>query len=209
MRRSEPLLFLPVALVLLAVYGFTMPPSLTWAHWGADGGDLATAVARGRLPHPPGFPTYLLLGAAVVRLPWGDPAWRLNLLSALAAAGAAGLTAVALSPVVSSHAVAVAAGLSLGLAPLFWSQALITEVYAPAALLSAAVLLLALHPAPAWPRGLLWGLGVGVHPTLLFLAPLAVGRNHGFHGFHGFKDISAFVYVLVIIDNLRRWGRCA
>ncbi|MBC7226458.1 MAG: DUF2723 domain-containing protein [Thermoflexales bacterium] len=178
----------------MAIYLPTMPPSLTWAHWGADGGDMAAAVALGRLPHPPGFPTYLLLGAACMRLPWGDPAWRLNLLSALSAAVAAGLTAAAVRRVSSSAVVALAAGLSLGLAPLFWSQALIAEVYAPAALFSAVVLLLALRPTPAWLMGVLWGLGIGVHPTLLFLAPVVVG-NHGFHGLHGLKDISAFIRV--------------
>lgn len=173
---------------LMGVYLLTMPPSITWAHWGADGGDLATAVTRGRLPHPPGFPTYLLLGAASMWLPWGDSAWRLNLLSALSAAGAAVLTATAVRWLSLSTIASVIAGLCLGLAPLFWSQALIAEVYAPAALLSAAVLFLASRPAPDWLRGLLWGLGTGVHPTLLFLAPLVVGN-------HGLKDVSTFTRV--------------
>lgn len=179
-RRLVPIGLLPAS-VLLGVYGLTMPPSLTWAHWGADGGDLVTAVARGRLPHPPGFPTYLLLGTVFLRLPWGDPAWRLNLLSALSAAGAAGLTAASAYRLSSSATIAIATGLCLGLAPLFWSQALIAEVYALAALFSTAVLLLTLRPASAWLRGILWGLGIGVHPTLLFLAPLAMRGDPGFH----------------------------
>jgi hypothetical protein len=194
------------ASVLLVVYGLTLPPSLTWAHWGADSGDLVTAVARGRLPHPPGFPTYLLLGAAFVRLPWGDPAWRLNLLSALSAAGAAGLSASAAYLLSSSAIVAIVTGLSLGLSPLFWSQALIAEVYAPAALFSAAVLLLALRPAPAWLRSALWGLGVGVHPTLLFLAPL-VGESHEGHELKiGFAVIRVYprplLFALVTVSLL-------
>ncbi|MGB9889892.1 MAG: protein O-mannosyl-transferase family [Anaerolineae bacterium] len=180
---------------LLFIYVLTLPPSLTWTHYGADGGDLVTAVALGRLPHPPGFPTYLLLGSAFVRLPWGDPAWRLNLLSALSAAGAAGLTAAAFYRASSSAVVALATGLSLGLAPLFWSQALIAEVYAPAAFFSAAILFLTLRRAPAWLLGVVWGLGVGVHPTLLFLAPLVLMGNHGLHGFHGLKGISALLRV--------------
>ena len=272
-------------LILLVVYRLTMPPSLTWAHWGADGGDLATAVARGRLPHPPGFPTYLLLGAAFVRLPWGDPAGRLNLLSALSAALAAGLTAAAIRRVSSSAvaekggrpqglpfhspnsddrdigaglapaldartlrgqpqglplhspdsddrdvgagfapaldartlrgkpqglpllAVAATAGLSLGLAPLFWSQALITEVYAPAALFSATVLFLICSAGcqpvtPAWLLGLVWGLGIGVHPTLLFLAPLVWWRK--IHLAHPFALLTVgILYGPVLLA----WGR--
>ena len=80
---------------LLGVYLATMPPSLTWAHHGADGGDLATAVVRGSIPHPPGFPTYLVLGGAYNHLPWRDPAWRLSLMSAVLAAGAGGLSTLA------------------------------------------------------------------------------------------------------------------
>lgn len=155
-----------------------MPPSLSWAHWGADGGDLVTAVALGRLPHPPGFPMYLLMGRAFWQFPWGDPAWKLNLFSAVSAALAAGITAFTVWKILSSPTVAIVAGLSLGLAPLFWSQALIAEVYAPAALFSATFLFLALHQAPAWLLGVVWGLSIGIHPTLSFLAPLLAGKNH-------------------------------
>jgi hypothetical protein len=192
--------------LLLVIYLQTLPPSLTWAHHGADGGDLVTAVARGSIPHPPGFPTYLLLGAMFIRLPWGDPAWRLNLMSAALAAGAAALTAAAVRhwPCSSVHQtagsrtqdeegrgqeardiaqraaecvirnpqIAICTGLSLGLSPLFWSQALITEVYAPSAFFAALVAVLALRGGPAWAVGLAWGIGMGAHPTLVLLAPL-------------------------------------
>jgi hypothetical protein len=178
--------------VLLAVYGLTLAPTITWAHHGADGGDLVTAVVRGSIPHPPGFPTYVLLGELFIRLPWGNPAWRLNLMSATLAAGAAALTAVdALSlsgksremgrpatcdpqPSVCNLQSAICTGLSLGLAPLFWSQALIAEVYAPAAFFVALVMLVALQGGPAWALGLAWGIGMGAHMTLLFLAPVVV-----------------------------------
>ena len=172
--------------VLLIVYTLTLAPSLTWAHYGADGGDLVTAVVRGRIPHPPGSPTYLLLGALFNRLPWRDPAWRLNLMSAVLAAAAAGLTAVTVQSVIHSlhpspstryspssiTCSSICAGLSLGLTPLFWSQAIIAEVYAPAAFFAALVAFLVLGGRPAWMLGLVWGVGMGVHPTLLFLAPM-------------------------------------
>jgi hypothetical protein len=159
-----------------------MAPSLTWAHHGADGGDLVTAVAMGSIPHPPGFPTYLLLGELFIRLPWGEPAWRMNLMSAVLAAGAGGLATAATWLLLRRSAtndhrsqassVALTTGLCLGLAPLFWSQALIAEVYAPAAFFAALVLCLALRGGPAWLLGMAWGVGMGAHPTLVFLAPL-------------------------------------
>ena len=214
--KSLPGVFILTALVLLTVYLLTLPSTLTWAHYGADGGDLATAVIRGRLPHPPGFPTYLLLGTLFVQLPWGEPAWRLNLMSAVMAAGATLLTAAAFqqtasrrprpaicnpqSAISNQHSAirnpqsairnqhsairnqqsairnqhSAICSLALGLSPLLWSQALIAEVYAPAAFFTAAVLFLALRRTPAWLLGIVWGLGIGVHPTLLFLAPLVL-----------------------------------
>jgi len=165
---------------LLTIYLLTLAPTITWAHHGADGGDLVTAVARGSIPHPPGFPAYLLLGELFIRLPWGDPAWRLNLMSAVLAAAAACLTAAAtrfLLPLATHNPpLTICTGLSLGLAPLFWSQALIAEVYAPAAFFTALVVYLSLKGGPAWALGLAWGVGLGVHPTLLFLAPLVWGK---------------------------------
>src|SRR5437763_2956790 len=76
----------------LAVYTATLAPSITWRHGGADSGELAAAVARGAVPHPPGYPLYLLLGRlAYLTFPLAEPAARLNLLSALCVALAAGL----------------------------------------------------------------------------------------------------------------------
>jgi len=170
--------WLPLLVVglLLTVYASTMAPGLCWAHQGADGGDLVTAVALGSVPHPPGFPTYTLLGQLFVQLPWGTPAGRLNLMSAVLAAGAAGLTAAAISrlPDGCSPIAALCAGLCVGLAPLFWSQGLITEVYSTAAFFSAAVILLLIADVPCWALGLAWGMGLAAHPTVLFLTPFVV-----------------------------------
>ncbi len=178
-ERVREIVGVACAAALLLVYAATLAPSLTWAHYGADGGDLVTAVARGRIPHPPGFPAYLLLGEVFIRLPWRDPAWRLNLMSAAMAAGTVGLTIACVRRLLLRYAIrdaqyAIVAGLVLGLSPLFWSQALIAEVYAPAAFFTALMMFLALRDGPIWALGLALGLGVGMHPTLIFLAPLAV-----------------------------------
>lgn len=167
-----------VFVILLGVYLATMAPTITWAHHGADGGDLVRAVALGSIPHPPGFPTYLLLADLFICLPLssGDPAWRLNLMSALMASGTAALIAALVGQRQSANPrplVGFTAGLALGLAPLFWSQALITEVYTTAAFFVALVLWLARCGKPVWALGLAWGVGLGAHPTLICLAPVA------------------------------------
>ncbi len=170
-----------VGLILLPVYLATMAPGLTWAHDGADGGDLATAVVTGGIPHPPGFPTYLILGKLFLALPLlpSDPAWRLNLMSATMAVGAAVFVTMTATTTFRRSLPAVVAGLCLGLAPLFWSQALIAEVYTTAACFTALTLWLIRRNAPTWAVGLAWGLGLGVHPTLLFLLPLVTWAASG------------------------------
>ena len=82
-----------VFVVALAVYLRTAPPGLTWAHDSADGGDLiAAALVRG-VPHPSGYPTFILLAHLFTRLPWHTPAWQVTLISMLSGAAAAALTA--------------------------------------------------------------------------------------------------------------------
>jgi hypothetical protein len=133
----------------LAAYLPTLAPGISWRNGGSDGAELAAAVATLGLAHPPGYPTYLLLGRAWVSLPWGsdaawggDVAYRLNLLSAASAALAAGLTTTTilrlggwrLNTQHSSliiFAGAVCGGLLLAFAPGVWQQATITEVYTP------------------------------------------------------------------------------
>ena len=75
-----------VAITAAAGYALTLAPGLTWAHNGADGGDLAAAVAGLGVPHPPGYPAYVLLGKVFALLPLRDIAFRLNIMSAACAA---------------------------------------------------------------------------------------------------------------------------
>jgi hypothetical protein len=220
--RVDLLALLLAAAILVAIYAATLPPSLTWAHYGADGGDLAAAVALRRIPHPPGFPTYLLLGRVFAHLPWGDVAGRLSVMSAAFAAGSVLLTAASFRIVIrgerasdpSRFCVLVACTLITGLSPLLWSQALIVEVYGPAAFFSALLLYLALRRVPAWVLGLVWGVGLGVHPVLLFLAPLVVavaGRSPSRVGLALLAGVAGWglVYgplLLVWPSNPSPWG---
>lgn len=183
--RFVPPAFLVV--VLLWVYGSTLAPGLTWSHGGADGGDLITATATGGVPHPTGYPLYLLLAGMFQRLPIGPLAFRTNLLSAFAMTGAALLVYFLVEKYFSSASrlaaacSGLAAAFSFALAPLVWSQALITEVYALHALFVAALLLLCSGTVPKssenkldYATGLACGLAIGNHLTAVFLFPLAL-----------------------------------
>ena len=83
--------------------------------------------------HPTGFPAYVLAGwlASVVLGPLGEPAFRINLLSAILVAarrrprGAAGLRRLGVP-----LAVAVAAALGFALTPIVWRISSAADVHA-------------------------------------------------------------------------------
>jgi hypothetical protein len=97
------------------------------------------------ITHPTGYPTYLMLTHLFTYLPFGDPAYRVNLGSAVYAALAVAAVYVA-GLLLSRRVVAAASGaLAFGLGTALWSQAVIAEVYTLNALLvsvTIAVLLL-------------------------------------------------------------------
>ena len=196
-RRSDVLTALAVAVCALAVYAPLVAPTLTWRNVGGDGGDLAAAVAVLGVPHPSGYPTYMLLGRFFsTALPWGDIAYRLNLMSAVLSAAAAGalyLAARLLQELTfkpdaggprTRRAIAAIGALAYAFAPLPWSQATITEVYALHAFFASAVLLCTLGllhsisfasspgSTSAWliAGALATGLGLGNHLTLALVA---------------------------------------
>lgn len=175
-----------VAVGALLLYVESMAGTLTLAHGGSDGAELAVAVHTFGIPHPTGYPTYVLLAQAFRFLPWGETlAARLNLFSTLAAALAAGLVAAIVADLLgrerpwAADVGAFGGGAALAVAGLFWSQALITEVYALHAFFLPLVCWLLLR----WRKrggaylslaGLALGLGLGNHVSLLFLLPGAV-----------------------------------
>ena len=215
-----------VGLVSLGVYLLTLAPGLTWAHDSADGGELAAAAHTLGIPHPPGYPTYLLLAHPFTRLPIGEVATRTNLFSAVCAAGTAALVTWTVARMRGSRAGAIGAGLALAFSPLLWSQATVTEVYTLSALFTA--LLLALGTLsepracrPPWRVALIgvavggvWGLGIGSHPTALFSGPLAVFalwrlRRLGLAGLAGIAlglAVYAYLPLRAAADPPINWG---
>ncbi len=177
------LTFITVSAAAVVLYLSTAAPSLTWAHAGADGGDLISAAITHGVAHPPGYPTYVTIGQLVARLPIGDAAYRFTLLSAVSMALAVGFTTLSILVLSRRALIAILAGLFFATAPLVWGQATITEVYAlNAAFVAAIVCLIApivLRREPvslfrlafaAW----LWGVAFGNSMTVAALAPLMI-----------------------------------
>jgi hypothetical protein len=168
----------------LSIYLATLAPDLSWRHQSYDGGELITAAVTLGIPHPPGYPTYVLLGKLISLIPAGPVAFRFNLFSAACTAIAAGFLTMTIVHRFSSHedqisaksgVAALAAGLAFALTPLVWSQAIITEVYGLNLTLLAGFLWALIARRGYQTAGLLLGLSVTSHLTSLFFLPLAFG----------------------------------
>lgn len=168
------------ALIALGIYVLTMAPDLSWANGAYDGAELITASVTLGIPHPPGYPTYVLLGKLFSLLPVGTVAFRYNLFSAVGTAGAVGLVVLAagsLHPRVRPAA-AMSAALLFGFAPLVWSQAVVAEVYSLNLLLIAAFLLVWSRRGASVSSGLLLGLAITTHLTSILWLPAFIIAAH-------------------------------
>jgi len=97
-----------------------------------DTGELQTVGPLLGTGHPSGFPAWIILGwfASVVLQPFGDPAYRMNLLSAVLGGVAAGATVVLVHRLTGRRWVALGAGLILATTPIAWQIATQADVHA-------------------------------------------------------------------------------
>ena len=165
-----------LAALLGLLYSLTLAPGITWASQGADSGGLVSAAYTGGAAHPPGYPLYLGLARLAQQVLPGEIAMRTNLLSAFFAILAALMLYKLLRRFIVPAPLAALASLSLGLAPAFWAQAIITEVYTLQLFLSAIIFLQMFSEMKPTVsdlfRGLVFGLALSNHATTLFLAPV-------------------------------------
>jgi hypothetical protein len=124
-------------ILALALYVRTLAPSVM----PGDYAEFQFSAAILGVPHPTGYPLYILLGKLFTLLPVGDVAYRVNLSSAVYMAAAVGvLYALALRVLnlMGLKSVWWAAGIGAGLfavAPTVWSMSLVARSYALNALL--------------------------------------------------------------------------
>lgn len=95
-----------------------------------DSGELTAVMCTWGVAHAPGYPLLSLLGNLVSHLPHpGEPAFILNLLSALFGAAAAGVVGLAVTTLTGDAAAGAVAGLALGASRVFWEYSLVVEVF--------------------------------------------------------------------------------
>jgi len=142
--RGDLLVGLACFLASFAVYAWTVAPSVTLL----DSGEFLVAGQLFGVPHPTGYPIWTMLAWLISRLPFGNAAWEINLLSSLLGAMAVGLSATLSRSFLRwmfpcpcaavrglASVSAIAAALLLTFSFSMWSQAVIAEVYTLHALL--------------------------------------------------------------------------
>lgn len=167
-RIEAVLLFFSIfALYLCCLYPTIAP---------RDSADMAAAALTLGVAHPPGYPLYAVLGKAwSLALPLGNPAFRLNVLSALAGAGTCAAVFLVCRRRLGVWASAGACA-ALAMSAYLGKFSLLSEKYALHALFIAGLLLAADGERASVRRraclsALLLGLGLVNHPTLLLIVP--------------------------------------
>ena len=162
--------------VAFVVYLRTLLPGPSFGDWA----EMQFIPAQLGIPHPTGYPLYVLLGKAFSLLPFGTWAYRADLLSAVAAAAAAGTSVLIATRLGVRPLIAAAAGLSLAASATLWLEATFSEMNGLHLFLVAAVI----HRALVWRAerrdsdlrlgGLFAGLAVADHLLALTVVPIVI-----------------------------------
>ena len=167
------------------------------------------------IPHPTGYPTYVLLGFFFQKIPISTPVFRGVLESLVPSALAAGLLTGWVGFITGSKSLphlgsAIIAGSAWGVAPLLFSQSVIVEVHGLQSLIVVLALwwiTLNLHEGSSthkkWILALsfLVGLGCGNHLTIALIAPAALfSIIYSVRRFETWK--LALVQVLLVLAGL-------
>jgi hypothetical protein len=183
-----------VFLITLAVYVATLAPNVTLE----DSGELITGAAKFGVPHPPGYPLWTMSGFLISHLfPFGNLAWRVNLLSALFG----GISNAVLTLLVCHSCrwllqrwadeatqrvvrpccfyIGLLAGLTIGFSNVVWGQAVISAVHGTLNALFVNLVLLFFYLWMLDPQKshrlvitvFIFGLGLTNHHTLIQIIP--------------------------------------
>lgn len=138
-----------------------------------DSGELAAAVHVMGIPHPPGYPIYVLLGKLFsMSVPVGSPALRLNIFSAVCSAIAVAFLSLTFSFLGFEWWLSGGAALCFAFSVSLWTQSGIPRVYALGAAISSIATWLFAHwliDSSQWgwlyAASFMVGLGLANHPV--------------------------------------------
>ncbi|HEX9502948.1 MAG TPA: glycosyltransferase [Patescibacteria group bacterium] len=161
-------------LISNVIYITTLPRTIFFG----DSPEFMASAATLGVPHPSGYPAYVLLAKLFTFLPFGNLEFRVGLFSALTASLALVVFYFLFLKISNNYLAAFATGLILAFSNIFWSQAIMVKVYVPFLLVTLVILLLF---AKFWETHkvgylifatFLLGLGAGIHLAIILFVPL-------------------------------------
>ena len=174
----DVLVALLVGIGALGVFLRTLAPDILYG----DSSEFQTLAYTLGVAHPTGYWAYTLIGRLFGYLPFGTMAWRINLLSAVAAAGTVAGVFLLGCYVTKRRLAAILGSFALLMSYTFWGQAVIAEVYTLGTLWWVMVMLALWHwgqrPfARQWwlfTAAALSSLSLGIHLYSVLIAPAAL-----------------------------------
>jgi len=195
-------LFLLTFVPVMALYVKNMLPTVGYH----DTGNFQFTAYTLGIPHPTGYPLYMILGKIFTYLPVGDIAYRVNLMSAFFAALSALLVAVIVYLTTKDYTSSIGAGIIFSLGKTIWSRSLHAEVYSTTTFLYGLTILIVLlwinqrDKRLIYLGSLVYGLSMGVlWSTMLLFAPalLFVLVFSGRGGCRKNDAVYAFIFFLI------------
>ncbi len=173
----------------LALYVRTLAPSLLYG----DISEFQTLSYTLGMTHASGYPTQIMFGKLFTFLPFGDIAYRVNLMSAFFGALAVANVYLIVRLMGGWRMGGLLASFALTTSVFFWRRTIIAESYAPAAGMLTIVWLSVL----LWRRSGKWG--------WLFIAGLVGGLSLGIHSTVIMTGASVLVYMLLRARRRGAW----
>ncbi len=168
-------IFIGVFLIYLPMVAPSVAPQ-------ADSGELVTVGYFWSIAHPPGYPIYTFLAHLFTKLPWGEVAWRVNLLSTLLHSLTVFVIYLIVLRITKSVLAGVVSSLILAFSYTFWLYGLVAEVFPLNNLLSVLIVYLCILISEKKSLlvsgkilgflGLLVGLGMSNHHTIVLVLPV-------------------------------------
>lgn len=155
--------------ITFMLYLYTLSPSICVG----DSGEFCAAGVILGIPHSPGYPLYcLLIKIITIIIPFGSLALRVNILSAFFGS----MTLVVLYNILkllnteAKNSLQITAVLLAAVSPAFWQSSIQAEVFTLNTFF-AVLIIYAMIKEKDLSASYLFGLGLGNHHTLIFMAP--------------------------------------
>ncbi len=192
--RLEIILFF----LILVIYLLTLCPTI----YTGDSPLICTSAFSLGLAHPPGYPLYILSGKAMTMLPFGNVAYKLNLMSAFWGCLASILVFRSVFILTEDKISAISASLLSALIGGIWIESIKAEVYSLNSFLAMLILYLVIKAIKEAPREDVINHAPAFAMTPFYLIMFVLGIGMGNHHTIGFMIFPALVGMFFLRENL-------